>query len=86
MSEAEENTRALDDNCLGDKVSWDKVNVAEMLKDVQTGCDPRLDAMMASLSEDIGLMPAHPAAPSASPKATCTCPTCGKEHAPEKSP
>lgn len=54
LSEASANALAIVLNRSREGAEWNKVHVAEMLKDVDTGNDPELDAMLAELAEDTG--------------------------------
>ncbi len=60
LSEARENQLAITDNQTAALAEWDRVNLAELLKDLDTGNDPELDRMMADLAADEKLIPPDP--------------------------
>lgn len=58
FSQAKENQIAIADNRSAEEADWDGANLAEMLRDLDTGNDPDLDRMMCELAEAEKLIPA----------------------------
>ena len=48
---------AVADNRTAELAGWDKDALGLLLRDVATGCDPRLDAMLTALADDLGIIP-----------------------------
>ena len=57
LDEASANTLSLALNRTADGREWDKDALDKMLREVSTGGDERLDQMMASLAEEVGIVP-----------------------------
>ncbi len=86
LDRAKANALSVALNRTSDGREWDKVALAELLKDVNTGNDPALDAMLADLSKDLKLFesepkPDNPDSQNQEPAqpAVIRCPACGHE-------
>ena len=76
------------DNRSAELASWDKDALDTLLREANTGNDERLDAMLAELAADVGLVPADDADKKATSEggegrtnvdARIICPECGHE-------
>ena len=88
MTLAQERRLLTIDNITGADPDWDEAMLRTVMADVDTGCDPVLDRMLADLAEDEGVVP-----PDFQPttqeeqgrldqKAATKCPECGHEWTP----
>lgn len=90
--QAAANGYALADNRASDLAGWDKAKLDALLRDVNTGNDDRLDAMLADLAKEQKLYPAADTAPDQNaetspdepppaeePTAALKCPACGHQ-------
>ena len=84
LSEAQENRLAIADNRTSDLADYDHDHLAAIIRELDTGNDPDLDAMMAKLAEDEGIVPkdegdAGGSKASANVDAKIVCPECGHQ-------
>ena len=73
------------DNRTAELADWDAGILATLLEDLDTGNDAVLDALIATLAMEVGIVPGEEKTPpprQAKEEVAATCPSCGHEFKP----